>query len=268
MREDIKNRWAVVTGADSGIGLCFCHELARRGCKLLMISNREESLRQAAADISTRHKVETRTLMLDLCRSESAPAVMQYLEEHWIEPLILINNAGIFSFREVIDTPRTRVNAFIDLHVRAVTELSRLTGQKMATGGEGGYILNMSSMACWTPMPGIALYAATKAYIRVFSRALGYELRPRKVKVMAACPGGIATDLFGLPDNLKRLAVSIGALDTPAKFVRKALNRLLRGKRQYINGLLNRIGIFVVAIAPTPLRMMVKTRMLDRGITR
>lgn len=265
---EIKEKWAVVTGADSGIGLCFSNELARRGCKLLMVSNRDDSLVKAAADISRLYKVETRTLTLDLCRSEAAPELCQYMDEHWIEPFILVNNAGIFSFREVTDTPRNKVNTFIDLHVRAVTELCRLVGARMGNGDGGGYILNMSSMACWTPMPGIALYAATKAYIRVFSRSLSYELRPRGVKVMAACPGGIATNLFGLPDNLKRLAVRIGALDTPEKFARKAIRRLLRGKRLYINGLMNRIGILCVALAPTPLRMMVKTRMLDRGITR
>lgn len=267
-RSRLPGSWAVITGADSGIGLEFSRELARRGCRLVMVSNQGDRLRKTAAAIGREFSTETREIELDLCRSESAPALMQYLDEHWIEASVLVNNAGIFSFREVCATSRERVNAFIDLHVRSVTELSRLMAQRMAATGRGGYILNMSSMACWTPMPGIALYAATKAYIRVFSRALSYEMRPKGVKVMAACPGGIATDLFGLPDNLKRLAVRIGALDTPHRFVRKATARLLRGRRMYINGIINRLGIMVVWLAPAPLRMMVKTRLLDRGITR
>ena len=126
----------------------------------------------------------------------------------------------------------------------------------------------MSSMSCWAPMPGLSLYAATKAYIRVFTRSLHYEMRDYGIKVMAACPGGIATDLFGLPDNLKRLAVSIGAIATPEKFTRKALSRLMKGKSQYINGLLNRLSIFMVGITPASGRMMVKHQLLDKGIKR
>ena len=131
-----------------------------------------------------------------------------------------------------------------------------------------GRILNMSSMSCWTPMPGIAMYAATKAYIRVFTRALHYELRDSGVSVTAACPGGIATSLFGLPDNLMRLAIRLHAVQTPEKFVRKAVDKMLKGKKQYINGPINRLAIFAVGITPTPVRMLVKRKMLDRGIKR
>ena len=93
---------------------------------------------------------------------------------------------------------------------------------------------------------------------------LHYELRDSGVSVTVACPGGIATDLFGLPENLKRLAVNIGVLTRPETFARKAIDRMLRGKKQYINGMLNRFSIFFVAIMPTRVRMLVKHRLLDR----
>lgn len=256
-----------MTGADSGIGLAFCHHLASKGMNLVMVSNRDKPLTEAALAVGRQYGVQTRPLQLDLCRTEAAPTLMQYLEENWVEPYILINNAGIFNFRELCRTSRERVNAFVDLHVRAVTELSRLMALRMMKAG-AGYILNMSSLSCWTPMPGIALYAATKAYIRVLSRALAYEVRKAGVRVMVACPGGIATDLFGLPENLKRLAVKIGAIYTPERFVRIAVKKLLQGRKQYINGFINRLTIFLVGIAPTSVRMLVKTRMLDRGISR
>lgn len=117
-------------------------------------------------------------------------------------------------------------------------------------------------------MPGIAMYSATKAYIRVFSRALYYEMRDYGVTVTVACPGGIATDLFGLSEPLKKFAVAIRVLDTPESFARKAVNKMLKGKKQYINGLLNRVSIVFVASLPTPVRMLVKRKMLDKGITR
>jgi short-subunit dehydrogenase len=84
---------------------------------------------------------------------------------------------------------------------------------------------------------------------------------------MVCCPGGIATNLFGLPPKLMKLALRLHAVNTPESFVRKAVKNLLRGKKQYINGLLNRFTIFFVAILPTWARMQIKRRMLDKGIT-
>lgn len=264
--ERLDHRLALVTGASSGIGLCFCHELASRGCSLVMVSN-QNNLADVAEEIAKEYGVKTYSLFCDLTAVDCTETITSWLDAKKLSPDYLINNAGIFSFKPLTDTPKGKVNAFVDLHVRAVTMLSREFGRRFAERGHGR-ILNMSSMSCWMPMPGIALYSATKAYIRVLSRALHYELRDAGVTVTVACPGGIATDLFGLPESLKRLAVNIRVLDTPEHFVHKAVNRMLRGRKQYINGWLNRLSIFFVAITPTPVRMQVKRRMLDRGITR
>ena len=156
------------------------------------------------------------------------------------------------------------IDLFIDLHMRAVTHLCRTFALDMKQRGCRGYILNMSSMSCWMPMPGIAMYSATKAYIRVLSRSLAVELADDGITVMVACPGGIATDLFGLPRRLQRLGVRLGALATPQRFVAGALRRLFRRRRQYINGLLNRIAIVAVAMLPHRLRLVIKHRLLDR----
>lgn len=266
-RQDLKGRLAVVTGASSGIGLCFARTLAGRGCDLVLISNQREALEQTAADTAATYGVKATPLYCDLTAPDAAEEVLAFLDGRGLEADILINNAGVFSFMPATEMSDRKTDVFIDLHVRAVTSLSRAFGRRMAAKGRGN-ILNMSSMSCWTPMPGIAMYAATKAYIRVFSRALHYELRDAGVRVTVACPGGIATDLFGLPDRLKRLALRLHAIQTPEKFTRHAVDRMLRGRMQYINGWLNRIGIVAVGVAPTWLRMQVKRRMLDQNITR
>lgn len=265
--KSLRNSLAVVTGASGGIGLCFCRCLASMGCSLLMVSNEDDRLRLSASEIEEDFKVKTWTLCLDLTEEGVGAKILSFLDERNLEADYLINNAGIFSFLPVADTSEAKIRRFIDLHVRAVTELSRAFAHRFMQRGSGR-ILNMSSMSCWMPMPGIALYSSTKAYIRVFSRALHYEVMDSGVTVTVACPGGIATDLFGLPDNLKRLAVRIGALDTPEKFAAKAIRRMLKGKKQYINGILNRISIVAVALTPTPVRLLVKRRMLDKGINR
>lgn len=261
----LKGRMAVVTGASSGIGLCFCRTLAAQGCDLVMISNQEGILENCAIGISNEFGVSTYPLFCDLTANDATEKIINYLDSSELEPDILINNAGIFSFRPVTETPTGKLDCFIDLHIRAVTLLSREFAIRFARRG-GGNILNMSSMSCWMPMPGIAMYSATKAYIRVFSRALHYEMRDSGVWVTVACPGGIATDLFGLPGNLQKLALKLHAIQTPERFTRNALKQMLKGKKQYINGWINRFSIFFVAIMPTGIRMMIKHRMLDKDI--
>lgn len=266
--ESGKLKNAIVTGADGGIGTQFCKALAeRKDWRIVLVGIREEELRRTAEDIAEKYGVETYPLNLDLTRPDCAETLLAFLDEHGLEPDLLINNAGVFSFCPLAETPQGKIRTFIDLHVRAVTDLSIAVGRRMARRGSG-HILNMSSMSCWMPMPGIALYSATKAYIRVISRALHYELRDSGVRVTVACPGGIATDLFGLSKPLQKFAVAIGVLDTPERFARKAVKKALKGRKQYINGGLNRFSIFFVSILPTPVRMLVKRKMLDRGIRR
>lgn len=266
VKKDLSGRWALVTGASSGIGLCFCRELASRGCSIVMVSN-QDCLEAVAGEIAGEYRVIALPYFCDLTAFNSAEKIASFIDGKGIEPDYVINNAGIFSFRLLTETPERKIDCFIDLHVRAVTSLSRFFATRFSERGEGR-ILNMSSMSCWMPMPGIAMYSATKAYIRVFSRAMHYEVKDSGVSVTVACPGGIATDLFGLPENLKRLAVRIGALQTPERFVHKAVGKMLKGKKQYINGWLNRFSIFFVAILPTPIRMLIKRKMLDKNIVR
>lgn len=256
---------AVITGASSGIGLCFSRVLAAKGYGLVMVSNQREELQRAAQTIHEEYGVETWAQYADLTVKEDIRALLEMVDNMEHKPSVLINNAGIFAFQEVTALNPRKVECFLKLHVDAVTELSREFAIRFKERGEGR-ILNMSSMSCWMPMPGIALYSATKAYIRVLSRAMYYELRDSGVTVTVVCPGGIATDLFGLPEKLKKFAVSIGALDTPERFARKAVKRMLKGRKQYINGFINRFSIFFVAVMPTPVRMLIKRRMLDRGI--
>lgn len=258
---------AIVTGADGGIGMEYSRALARRGYGIVMVSITKEPLRDAAAAISSEYGVLTWPVTMDLTLSEAPDSLAGWLEESGLisDVEVLVNNAGIFSFDYLTATSPKRIDMFVDLHVRSVAQMCRLFGDRFARKGRG-YILNMSSMSCWMPMPGLALYASTKAFLRVFSRSLALELRDSGVKVMVAAPGGIATTLFGLPPNLMRLAVGLGVVARPDKFADRAVKRLLKGRQQYINGLLNRIAIVAVGCTPACVRMQVKHCLLDRGI--
>ncbi|MDE5848094.1 MAG: SDR family NAD(P)-dependent oxidoreductase [Muribaculaceae bacterium] len=267
MNYALAGKWAVVTGADGGIGIEFCRALARRGCSLVMVSVTVDPLRRAAIDIENTFGVKAIPLTLDLTDQSAVSILAAFLSTKDVEADFVVNNAGIFSFRELVDTPDEKINCFIDLHVRATTMLSLYFARRFKQRGSGR-ILNMSSMSCWMPMPGLAMYASTKAYIRVFTRSLHYELKDYGATATVAAPGGIATSLFGLPDHLMRLAVAIGAVEKPDRFAEKAVKAMLKGKKQYINGFINRLAIFFVGITPTWVRMQVKRRLLDKGITK
>lgn len=265
MHRELTGKWAVVTGADGGIGIEFCRALARRGCSLVMISVTVDSLRVAAVALEKEFGIRALPLTLDLTDVHAVSMVAAFLGTQNVDPDFVINNAGVFNFRELVDLSDNRIDCFIDLHVRATTMLSVYFARRFKARASGR-ILNMSSMSCWMPMPGLAMYSSTKAYIRTFTRALHYELKDYGVSATVATPGGIATSLFGLPDNLVKLALALHAIERPDKFADKAVKAMLKGKKQYINGIINRLAIFFIGIAPTWVRMQVKRQLLDRGI--
>lgn len=255
---------AVITGGSSGIGLEFARQLAGRGYALMLVSNQAEQLEDAVKELHTSYPdTEIHTLCKDLSERGAAEAVLTACKADLPPVEVFVNNAGIFTFKPMTDLSQKHLDLYFDLHMRAVTELSLTFARHMQQRGKG-YILNMSSMSCWMPMPGIGMYAATKSYIRVMSRSLYLEMKENGVHVMVACPGGIATDLFGLPRNLQKLGVRVGALATPKSFVKGALKRLFRKKKQYVNGLINRVAIVAVALLPTGARLIVKHKMLDK----
>lgn len=259
---------ALVTGASSGIGLEFCHQLASMGINLLMVSNQMQELANARDTLAAKYPNQRFWAHYkDLAHPDAADEIYAYCSQNGIVVDILINNAGIFSFKTITDTTTDSLNLFIDLHMRTVTQLCQRFAIDMKSR-RSGYILNMSSMSCWMPMPGIGMYAATKAYIRVFSRSLALELKDYGVGVTVACPGGIATDLFGLPRNLQRLGVKLGVLATPQRFVSGALKRMFNHKKQYINGFINRLAIVAVALLPDSMRLIVKHKLLDKNGTK
>lgn len=268
-KANLSSSVALITGSAGGIGLQFAKVLASRGVSLILVDISQEGLKKAKEELlaSFGGLITMHILPLDLTSQQFILKIDSFCSEKNLLPDILINNAGIFSFSPITNISVRKTETFIDLHIRAVTLLSQWFLSKRLPI-KSGYMLNMSSMSCWMPMPGLSLYSSTKSYIRVFTRALHYEARDYGVGVTVACPGGIATDLFGLPDKWKRFAVAIGVLDTPERFAKKAVEKMLKKKKQYINGTLNRFSILFVGILPTRIRMMVKHKLLDKGITR
>lgn len=222
---------ALVTGASKGIGRCYALQLAALGYNVLMVASGEEELLATVEEVRTASpNVWVRTLVKDLATPTAAEELFAWTEAKGIKVDVLINNAGIFSFCDILNTPIERIQRMIYLHDITSTLNCRLYAADMIKRG-GGRILNMSSFSIWMPYPGLSLYSASKAYLKSFSVAFSKEVEAQGVTVTAICPAGIATDLYGLSRSLQRFGVRTGILMTPESCARRSLNGMFRGRR-------------------------------------
>ena len=221
---------ALITGGSSGMGLEFARQLALRDYDLVLVSNREEELSAAAAQLREQAAVRILTHTHDLAQADSADTLWAWCRAESPLPDVWVNDAGMFFFKELQLEDLDRVQAMLHLHVQTVTRLCLLVGAAMKERGSG-YILNVSSMAARLPVPGITVYSATKAYLRSFGRSYSYELNPFGVGLTTVCPAAIATPLYNLDERLMRLGVKMGVIRTPKWLVRRALRAMFRKRR-------------------------------------
>jgi short-subunit dehydrogenase len=222
---------ALVTGASKGIGRCYALQLAKLGYNVVMVSLTEKDLEHTATEVAkVNDKVWVRHYTKDMATMTAAEELFAWTEQEGIKVDVLINNAGMFSFCDILSTPVERIERTILLHDMTATKMCRIYATDMIKRG-GGHILNMSSYSIWMPYPGLSLYSASKAYLKSFSVAFSKEVREKGVYVTAICPAGIATDLYGLSKNLQRFGTKIGVLMTPESCARRSLNALWRGCR-------------------------------------
>ena len=240
---------ALVTGASSGIGLEYAKALAEQGYDLLIVSNQEKEIKETAISLHRNLNVDVTPLYVDLTEENAVKDLVNYCHEHNLEVDVLVNNAGVFFFNELIKTDPRRIDIMLDLHVKTVTRMCRYFGEEMKNRGRGR-IINMSSMSAWMTMPGINIYNATKAYILNFSRSLWYELKPHGVIVTAVCPGAVDTTLYGLSNYWRKVAVGLGVSMPPAKLVRKALKASKKGKKQTMPGWINHLFVPLIKHLP------------------
>lgn len=227
------SKTALVTGASTGIGRCYAEQLAALGYNLIIVSRDGELLNKAAREITDTHGVKVCVLAKNLATLTAAEELFEWTKSEGHTVNVLINNAGMFSFCDILDTPTERIKETILLHDVTNTMLCKLFAADMASRG-GGHILNMSSYSIWMPWPGLSLYSASKAYLKSFSVAFAKEVREKKVYVTAVCPAGIATDLYGLSKKWQKIGLNIHALSTPKFCARRGLNSLWRRRRSVV----------------------------------
>ena len=230
--------WALITGGSSGMGLEYARQLADAGCNLLLVSNQKEELEKATETLRQGRDIQVLPHYQDLAIETAAEELFAFCQAENLQIDILINNAGMFFFEELTLENESKALTMLRLHTFTPTRLCILFGEEMKRRGYG-YLINMSSMAAKLPCPGIAIYSATKAYLKSFGKSLYFEMRPYGVGVTTVCPAAIATPLYKLKPSLLKFGVKIGLIGTPQWLVRKALKGMMRKKRVVRPGFMN-----------------------------
>lgn len=258
-------RWptALVTGASSGIGRALAVQLAADGSNLVVVARRRDRLEALAAELSGAHGVDVEVLVADVTDREQLAGVEERLRSGWPPVDLLVNNAGLGAHGEFADIPIDWQESQIELNVVAPVRLSHAALEGMLARGTGG-ILNVSSIAGRQPMPHVATYAATKAYLSSFSHALHEEVRAKGVTVTALLPGFTRTE-FHDAAGMSRSGVPGPAWMKADVVARAGLRAVARGRAQCVPGLGYRLVNGISAVTPWAVSRRVLAAVLSTG---
>jgi len=241
----------LITGASSGIGEAFARRLAAERHNLVLVARSEDKLQRLCNQLMLKHKITAHYVAIDLIDFEADRRLFDETEKNNIEVDWLINNAGFGSMGIFARLELESELEMISLNVMALVALTHRYLQKMRERGDGGTIINVASTASFQPVPFMATYAATKAFVRSFSEAIAEENRPFNINVLALCPGPTETNFFdaaNIGTNVKDAFMKKG-MQTSEEVVEAALSAVNRGKSVAVSGwtnwLIARLGYFV-----------------------
>jgi short-subunit dehydrogenase len=186
--------YALVTGASRGIGAALARALADDGHSLILSARSADDLERVRESLR-RPGIEVQCIPADLSRDSGAKNLLAEIEAQGWEIDLLVNNAGLGSRGEFAAMPLERELAEVQVNVAAAVELTHGVLPEMRRRRRGG-VIQVSSVAAYQAVPGMATYAATKVFLLHFSLALWAELRQKGVHVMALCPGATRTNFF------------------------------------------------------------------------
>ena len=250
--------YAIVTGASSGIGYSFAEQLLKRGYNLLIVSNVKE-IEDAATRLS---KIDNRLsiigLQMDLGQQTSARELYEYTRAHKMEVEVLVNNAGVYHDKDILDDSEGFTSLIMNLHMYTPAMLCYLFGQDMKARGKG-YILNVCSVTSKMAAQRLGTYGGTKAFLSHFTRALHIELRKYGVSVTDVSPGAVDTGLYSIPPFMTKLGKCLGIIVSPETLAKRGLFAFFHGwAKTTIPTVFWRVLCFLILLAPTCLLRLIR----------
>jgi len=247
----------LITGASGGIGADLARHAGRQGHEMVLVARNGAALEKLADEIANlpgRPVLRPLVFACDLAAPGGPAAVEAFIARSGVIPEIVVNNAGYGLLGPAADGDLIEELGMIDLNIRALTEMSlRFADALIATKGK---LLNVASIASYMPGPGMAIYYASKAYVRSFSEALSAELAPHGVTVTTLCPGPVPTGFgaragFGGKMNLLKLA----SVSSP-EVARVGYDAMMAGKRVVIPGLIAKLSVWSASVTPNALLLL------------
>ncbi|MEJ1230140.1 MAG: SDR family oxidoreductase [Galbitalea sp.] len=209
---DYRGSTVVITGASSGLGAEFAAQLAARGANLILVARRADRLEALGGDLEARHGVTVTPLPADLTAPGAASALAERVKKLGLPVHSLINNAGFGTHNLFQDEDADRIAQEVTLNVSAVVDLTKAFYPELLQHGSG-VLVNVASTAAFQPIPRMAIYGASKAFVLSFTEALWYEARPSGLRVLALCPGATTTEFFDVagPEGPHRRPADLAA---------------------------------------------------------
>ena len=194
---NFEGKTAVITGASSGIGLGYAHEFAKRGANLVLVSRSGSVLEVLADELKAKYQVNVDAIELDLSNLGSGQELLKELSRKKLNTDILVNNAGFGTNKRLAKEDRAEIQREIVLNVVTLVDLTAAVLPEMLKRNFG-VIINIASTASFQPIPGMAVYGATKAFVRSFTEAVWGETVGTNVRVLTVNPGATATEFFNV----------------------------------------------------------------------
>ena len=242
---------ALITGASSGIGREFARELASKGYETILVARRYERLKDISEELTAQFNSPSTPVQADLSQRDDLERVSGYL--YGVD--LLVNNAGFGLIGSFSVLEGEKELEMIRLNVESLYRLSKF--YVIARREQGGGIINVASTAAYLPVPFMAVYAATKAFVLSFSEALSEELKDSNFKVMVLSPGPTSTEFFEVASGKSRKVYGSMA---PEKVVKKAMSAYKKSKRSVVSGVSNKVVAGGSKIAPKALLLKVAGR--------
>ena len=259
MNNNSSNTYAIVTGASSGIGYAFAEQLAKRGYNLLIVSNVPE-INEAAKRLQTvsGERLSVIGLQMDLGQQSSARDLYEYAHAHALEVEVLVNNAGVYHDKDILDDSEGFTSLIMNLHMYTPAMLCYLFGQDMKARGKG-YILNVCSVTSKMAAQRLGTYGGTKAFLSHFTRALHIELRKYGVHVTDVSPGAVDTGLYSISPALTKLGKCLGIIVSPETLAKRGLRALFHGRaKTTVPTVFWRVLCFIILLIPTWLLRLIR----------
>ena len=255
--------YAIITWASSGIGKEFAEMFAKDGHNLVLVARSLSKLQSIKSDLEKTYKIKVIELEKDLSLENSAKEIHEFTKAEHLSIDYLVNNAWFGDYGDFATSDDERNNKMLQLNIVALTRLTRYYIEDMKKHNFWK-ILNLASTAAFQPGPYMAVYFATKAYVKSFSLAIASELEDTKITVTTLCPGPTASN-FEKNANATEASIFSWKLPSSYEVALFGYQSMMKGKKLVIHGWANRILACITRFLPTSLVLkMLKSAMTKK----